>query len=100
LTRSKKRTHNITIGYQTTVDYRVFNQTDRIPEAVRQIRLAELLLTNGDDSPAHSNIPTTAKQQKYYLSGMNSKPENISGDEFPHLHRYAPKVVCVGGSLL
>ena len=28
------------------------------------------------------NIPPTEKQQKYYLSGMNSKPENIAADEF------------------
>lgn len=30
------------------------------------------------------NIPPTEKQQKYYLSGMNSKPENTSLDEFKH----------------
>ena len=28
------------------------------------------------------NIPPTEKQQKYYLSGMNSKPDNTSANEF------------------
>jgi len=28
------------------------------------------------------NIPPTEKQQKYYLSGMNSKPENVAANEF------------------
>jgi transposase-like protein len=28
------------------------------------------------------NIAPTEKQKKYYLSGMNSKPENVSGNEF------------------
>jgi len=28
------------------------------------------------------NIAPTEKQQKYYLSGMNSKPENIAADAF------------------
>lgn len=28
------------------------------------------------------NIAPTAKQQKYYLSGMNSKPENTAAAEF------------------
>jgi len=28
------------------------------------------------------NLPPTAKQLKYYLSGMNSRPENIAGNEF------------------
>ena len=28
------------------------------------------------------NIPPTEKQQKYYLSAMNSKPENIAAPEF------------------
>ena len=28
------------------------------------------------------NIPLTEKQQKYYLSAMNSKPENIAAPEF------------------
>ena len=28
------------------------------------------------------NIAPTEKQQKYYLSGMNSKPDNTSSEEF------------------
>ena len=28
------------------------------------------------------NIPPTEKQQKYYLSGMNSKAENMTGEVF------------------
>ncbi|HRH50223.1 MAG TPA: helix-turn-helix domain-containing protein [Panacibacter sp.] len=28
------------------------------------------------------NIPPTEKQQKYYLSGINSKPENIAATAF------------------
>ena len=28
------------------------------------------------------NLPPTEKQQKYYLSGINSKPENVSANEF------------------
>lgn len=38
------------------------------------------------------NIPPTAKQQKYYLSGMNSKPDNISGDEFQNHKELQQKI--------
>lgn len=38
------------------------------------------------------NIPPTEKQQKYYLSGMNSKPENISGDEFKNEQEMKQKI--------
>ena len=38
------------------------------------------------------NIPPTAKQQKYYLSGMNSKPENISENEFKNTQQLTEKI--------
>ncbi len=38
------------------------------------------------------NIPPTEKQQKYYLSGMNSKPENISGEEFQNQKELQQKI--------
>ena len=28
------------------------------------------------------NLPPTEKQQRYYLSGMNSKPEKVGANEF------------------
>lgn len=38
------------------------------------------------------NIPPTIKQQKYYLSGMNSKPENITGDKFQNHKELEQKI--------
>lgn len=38
------------------------------------------------------NIAPTAKQQKYYLSGMNSKPENIAADTFKDQQALEAKV--------
>ena len=38
------------------------------------------------------NIPPTEKQQKYYLSGMNSKPENIAAAEFKDQQELVQKV--------
>ncbi len=38
------------------------------------------------------NIPPTAKQQKYYLSGMNSKPENLAGGEFKNQQELEQKI--------
>ncbi len=38
------------------------------------------------------NIPPTAKQQKYYLSGMNSKPENLTGGEFKNQQELEQKI--------
>lgn len=38
------------------------------------------------------NIPPTEKQQKYYLSGMNSKPENITGEVFKHEQEMKQKI--------
>jgi transposase-like protein len=38
------------------------------------------------------NIPPTEKQQKYYLSGMNSKPENIAATAFKDQHDLIQKV--------
>lgn len=38
------------------------------------------------------NIPPTAKQQKYYLSGMNSKPENLAGGEFKNQQELERKI--------
>jgi transposase-like protein len=38
------------------------------------------------------NIPPTEKQQKYYLSGMNSKPENTSAGEFNNQKELQQKI--------
>lgn len=38
------------------------------------------------------NLPPTAKQQKYYLSGMNSKPENVSTNEFEKTQELTQKI--------
>ena len=38
------------------------------------------------------NLPPTEKQQKYYLSGMNSKPENISAGEFEKTQELMQKI--------
>ena len=38
------------------------------------------------------NIPPTLKQQKYYLSGMNSKPENIAANEFKNQQELQQKI--------
>ena len=38
------------------------------------------------------NIPPTEKQQKYYFSAMNSKPENISGEEFQNQKELQQKI--------
>lgn len=38
------------------------------------------------------NLPPTAKQQKYYLSGMNSKPENVSENEFTKTQELTQKI--------
>jgi transposase-like protein len=38
------------------------------------------------------NIPPTEKQQKYYLSGMNSKPENTSAGEFNNQQELQKKI--------
>jgi transposase-like protein len=38
------------------------------------------------------NLPLTAKQQKYYLSGMNSKPENVSEKEFTKTQELTQKI--------
>ena len=38
------------------------------------------------------NIPPTEKQQKYYLSGMNSKPENVSENEFKNTVELTQKI--------
>jgi transposase-like protein len=38
------------------------------------------------------NIPPTEKQKKYYLSGMNSKPENISANEFKNQQELEQKI--------
>ena len=38
------------------------------------------------------NIPPTEKQQKYYLSGMNSKPENTSAGEFSNQQELQKKI--------
>ena len=38
------------------------------------------------------NIPPTEKQQKYYLSGMNSKPENTSAGEFSNQQELQQKI--------
>ena len=38
------------------------------------------------------NIPPTEKQQKYYLSGMNSKPENVSENEFTKTQELTQKI--------
>jgi transposase-like protein len=38
------------------------------------------------------NIPPTEKQQKYYLSGMNSKPENTSAGEFNNQQELQQKI--------
>ena len=38
------------------------------------------------------NLPPTAKQQKYYLSGMNSKPENVPKIEFTKTQEFTQKI--------
>ena len=38
------------------------------------------------------NLPPTAKQQKYYLSGMNSKPENVPEIEFTKTQEFTQKI--------
>jgi len=38
------------------------------------------------------NLPPTQKQQKYYLSGMNSKPENVSENEFTKTQELTQKI--------
>ncbi len=38
------------------------------------------------------NLPPTVKQQKYYLSGMNSKPENVSENEFTKTQELTQKI--------
>ena len=38
------------------------------------------------------NLPPTPKQQKYYLSGMNSKPENVSENEFTKTQELTQKI--------
>lgn len=38
------------------------------------------------------NLPPTAKQQKYYLSGMNSKPENVAANEFEKTQALTQKI--------
>lgn len=38
------------------------------------------------------NLPPTLKQQKYYLSGMNSKPENVSENEFTKTQELTQKI--------
>jgi hypothetical protein len=38
------------------------------------------------------NIPPTEKQKKYYFSGMNSKPENVSEREFKNTQELQQKI--------
>ena len=38
------------------------------------------------------NIAPTEKQQKYYLSGMNSKPENLASGEFKNQQELQQKI--------
>ena len=38
------------------------------------------------------NLPPTPKQQKYYLSGMNSKPENVAAEAFKNQHAMGQKI--------
>ena len=38
------------------------------------------------------NIALTAKQQKYYLSGMNCKPQNTAAEEFKDHHVLEAKI--------
>ena len=38
------------------------------------------------------NLPPTEKQQKYYLSGMNSKPENVTANEFEKTQELTQKI--------
>jgi len=38
------------------------------------------------------NIPPTEKQQKYYLSGMNSKPANLSEEAFKNQQELEQKI--------
>ena len=38
------------------------------------------------------NIAPTEKQQKYYLSGMNSKPENLAAGEFKNQQELQQKI--------
>jgi transposase-like protein len=38
------------------------------------------------------NIPRTEKQQKYYLSGMNSKPENVAAAAFKNQQAMEQKI--------
>jgi transposase-like protein len=45
------------------------------------------------------NIPPTEKQKKYYLSGMNSKPENVSADAFKNQQELEQKIALLGKQL-
>ena len=38
------------------------------------------------------NLPLTSKQQKYYLSGMNSKPEKTTAAEFEKMQELTQKI--------
>ncbi len=38
------------------------------------------------------SIPLTEKQQRYYLSGLNSKPEKTSPEEFTNQQRLQQKI--------
>ena len=38
------------------------------------------------------SIPPTEKQQRYYLSSMNSKPEKTSAEEFTDQHQLQQKI--------
>jgi transposase-like protein len=38
------------------------------------------------------NLAPTAKQQKYYLSGMNSKPQNVGAGEFEKMQELTQKI--------
>lgn len=38
------------------------------------------------------NLAPTEKQQKYYLSGMNSKPENMAAGEFEKAQELTQKI--------
>ena len=40
------------------------------------------------------NLPPTHKQQQYFLSGMNSKPENVSENEFTKTEELTQKLLC------
>ena len=46
------------------------------------------------------NIPPTEKQQKYYLSGMNSKAENITGEVFRNEQELKQKIALLEKQLV